>query len=99
MEQYAGIDMGGSSGSASETNRWKLFSLLRLAANSAAHFWGALLVSSGCLRSATRVLLWLFCVLVLRPKRTYFLKHLSDLLEFNLFCCGCVICFSLIEAV
>ena len=43
MEQYAGKDMGGSSGSASETNRWKLFSLLRLAANSAAHLLGALL--------------------------------------------------------
>ena len=43
MEQYAGIDMGGSSGSASETNRWKLFSLLRLAANSAVHLLGALL--------------------------------------------------------
>ena len=43
MEQYAGMDMGGSSGSASETNRWKLFSLLRLAANSAAHLLGALL--------------------------------------------------------
>ena len=42
MEQYAGMDMGGSSGSASETNRWKLFSLLRLAANSAVHLLGAL---------------------------------------------------------
>ena len=56
MEQHAGMDMGGSSGSASETNRRKLLSLLRLAATSAAHFSGAFLVSSGCLRSATRVL-------------------------------------------
>ena len=42
MEQYAGKDMGGSSGSASETNRSKLFSPPRRAALCAALLLGAL---------------------------------------------------------
>ena len=56
MEQYAGKDMGGSNGSASESNCWKLFSLLWQAAISVAHVWELYLVSSRCPRSATRVL-------------------------------------------
>ena len=54
MEQYAGMDMGGSSGSASETNRRKLrfYGWLPIAQ---LNCWELYLVSSGCLRPATRV--------------------------------------------
>ena len=55
MEQYAGKDMGGSSGSASETNRSKLFSPHGWLPNAQLFCWELYPVSSGCPRSATRV--------------------------------------------
>ena len=55
MEQYAGKDMGGSSGSASETNRRKPFRFYGWLPVAQLICWELYFVSSGCLRSATRV--------------------------------------------
>ena len=52
MVQYAGMDMGGSSGSASETIRWKLSRFYGWLPTAQLIWWELYFVSSGCLRPA-----------------------------------------------
>ena len=55
MEQYAGMDMGGSSGSASETIRWKLSRFYGWLPTAQLIWWELYFVSSGCLRPALNI--------------------------------------------